>query len=371
MPDVTLRISGHEYGGWKSVVVTASLEQLAGTFDLVISDRWPGQLERQTIKRGAPCTLHYGGHLLITGYIDEVRPAFDKSSHTIRISGRDRTCDLVDCCHVGKTQEWKAEDLLTIAREVCEPFGIEVATEVDLGGKLPLEKYNQGDTIHAFLLRLARKQSVIMASYGDGRLVFTRAGAARVGVALKQGENILAARAEGTNKDRFSEYHVKGQGSTASLDFSPPLPGADTYQESMDLFTEAVASAALAHDPGVARFRPLVILSETAAAQADMETRARWEAANRAGRSLRATVTVKGWEAKPGALWRINRLVPVDCPFLGMNGDYLIEKVSYRLDGQDGQLAELGLIHPDAYLPEPLKKGKGVASTPLDFSEKT
>ena len=42
-PDLRLEIEGALYGGWTSVSIRRGIGQVAGTFDLSVSERWPGQ----------------------------------------------------------------------------------------------------------------------------------------------------------------------------------------------------------------------------------------------------------------------------------------------------------------------------------------
>ncbi len=351
MPDVTLQLGGQAYGGWTSVEVSTSLGQVAGTFRLELSDRWPGQPQHHQINPGAACVLRLGDQVVITGYVDEVSPSYSDNAHTISVSGRDKTCDLVDCCHDGKTVQWTNASLLTIAKELCDPFGIAVASEVDLGKTLPSVTYGQGDKIHEFLAKQSKLLEVLPISYGDGRLVFTRAGSARAAGSLVLGRNIKSGRGQFSNADRYQTYQVKS--SASQLDFSPPKPGEEGYEALLDLATTTATPAGLARDGGVTRHRPLVIVAEGAGDAQTAERRAAWEAASRAGKSRRASYTVQGWGPAAGSLWRINTLVGIEDAYLGLVGDYLIETATYRLSESDGTVCELAVVHPDAYKAQP------------------
>ena len=76
MPEVRLVVGNQEWGGWKSYRITLGMQQLAGTFELQLTERWAGQADRREIPEGAPCSLHYDNELLITGYIDRVNPTY-------------------------------------------------------------------------------------------------------------------------------------------------------------------------------------------------------------------------------------------------------------------------------------------------------
>ena len=46
-----LKIDGVYYGGWKTVRVTRAIEQMAGTFELEVTERWPHQLQASPAKK--------------------------------------------------------------------------------------------------------------------------------------------------------------------------------------------------------------------------------------------------------------------------------------------------------------------------------
>ena len=89
MSDVTLTVDGLICGGWKSVSVRQSIETISGTFSLSVSERWPGQQTLKAILPGQKCLVTLDGETVITGYVDDVAPAYSSTSHEVSIDGRD------------------------------------------------------------------------------------------------------------------------------------------------------------------------------------------------------------------------------------------------------------------------------------------
>ncbi|WP_420055766.1 phage baseplate assembly protein [Escherichia coli] len=85
------------------------------------------------IREGQPCTFRLGTDTLLTGYIDDFIPSYDADNVEIRVMGRDKTGDLVDCSVVHSSGNGKACGLNSAA-DVCRPFGITVITETRPGG---------------------------------------------------------------------------------------------------------------------------------------------------------------------------------------------------------------------------------------------
>lgn len=330
MPDVTLTVNGTTYGGWKTATVRRGIEQVAGSFELTVSDRWSGQDERWPIRKGDACTLKESGDVLITGYVDDAIPFFDSKQHGITVTGRDKTGDLVDCSAIVKTGQWKDRTLLQVATDICKPFGIPVTDEAGADTPFKTAALQEGETAWEALERAGRMRGVLLVSDGKGGLVITRAGTGRINTPLVQGKNIKVGRGAFSMRDRHSVYTCKGQ--AVGFDTSSPEQNASPVGE--------------ATDPAVTRYRPLVILAESTSDAAGLKNRAMWEAAVRKGRSARPVFTVQGWRHADG-LWSPNLLVPVKCPYLDLDQEMLVVSVAHTIGR--GSYCELELGLPEGF----------------------
>jgi prophage tail gpP-like protein len=333
MDEVTLTIGSRIYGGWTSVEISRSIETMAGSFQLSVSERFPGQQASQAIAPGDSCSVRLGSDTVITGWIDDARPSYSDTNHTISLSGRDKTGDLVDCSAINEPGQWRDQKLERIAQALAKPFGISVITETDTGTKFPSFSIDQGETVYEAIERLCRMRAVLATSSPQGNLVITRAGADRAATRLERGENILEASAVFSHLDRFQSYQVKGQ-----------QPGGDYLSSS------AVAQVlGKAKDSKVRRHRPLLVLAEQASDQGSAKDRAAWEANIRAARGRRVSITVQGWrETSNGRLWSPNRIVEVSDDWLGVQRDMLITSVEYRYSDQ-GSFTLLEMMPPGAF----------------------
>lgn len=50
--ECTLWVNGMIYGGWTAIRINRGIEQLAGSFTLSVTEKWPGQAEARPIKKG-------------------------------------------------------------------------------------------------------------------------------------------------------------------------------------------------------------------------------------------------------------------------------------------------------------------------------
>lgn len=340
-PDVRLVVDGTLYGGWQTIRIQRGLEQVAGCFELAVTEKWAGQDKLRPIRPGAACRVLVDSEPVVTGYVDDVDIRYDDKEHTVRVSGRDATGDLVDCS--APATQWKGRTLADVGRSLCSPFGIAVRAEVDAGGPFKSLKSSEGDSVFEVLEAAARVRAVLLTSDGQGSLVITRASSRRVNEALELGVNVLSCEAMFSHKDRFSEIEVKGQSA-----------GFEGWSGE-----SAAQPKSVARDSRVARHRPLTVIAEEQIDGAAAKARAEWERGVRFGRSQRLVYTVQGWSHRDGR-WNPNVLVPVRDAFLGIQAERLVTEVALLLDGE-GLRAELTLMPREAFerveLPEP---GAGV-----------
>lgn len=344
MPDAMLSVNGRRYGGWKSVRISLGMEEIAGGFDLSFTDKWPGQSEVWPILPGDECRVYIGETPVITGYVDDFNPSYDDASHSIQVTGRDKTGDLVDCSAIYKSGEWSNRKLDRIISDICAPFGITVLVETEVGSAFKKFAIQEGESAYETIERAARMRGVLLTSNGLGNLVLCRAGNETIKTSLVKGKNIESASGRFSIKDRFSKYIIKGQN-----------PGDDNTSTSHNSATKAEAT-----DSEIKRYRPLIVITD----QGDGSTykdRGAWERNVRAGRGGRVTYTVSGWEHGEG-IWQPNKLVYVRDDYVGVADTLITARVTLLLD-ESGSRTELEVCRREAFeiinLPEKKRRHKG------------
>lgn len=347
--NLTVEINGQVYEGWKSARVSRSLDHCAADFDLTVTERWAvggtGDAPWQ-IKPFDACTVSAGGEPLITGFVDYYGPGFDAMSHGVRIAGRSKTEDIIDCMPDIPGGQYDNYKLDKIAKAVCGPFGISVvvAAGTDLGEPFPNATIQKSETAFEFIDKLCGLRGVLAFDDEKGNLVLAQAGAAGSAGALIQGENILAATGSLSADKRYQKYVVLAQ-----------APLAFDGQEAQ---LEVIGTAT---DSGVPRFRRYVEMAQDPADTARAKLRALWRAAHNFGEATQATITVQGWRQAGGDIWKVNQLVTVTCPYLQLDQQLLIGRISLILDDK-GRRTELLVAPPEAFAPAPPKaknpKGK-------------
>lgn len=366
MADVALNVNGTLYRGWKTLRVQRGIEQASGAFEIGYSDRWPGQLEPRPIAPGETCQLLMDGEPAITGHVDSAEISIEGGERALRVTGRDKAADLVDCAALQdgeKTGAWHNVKLERIAADLAGLYGVSVAAETDTGAAFAAHEIQPGETAWACLERAVRLRAVLVVSDGIGGLQITRAGSARHPAMIDQG---MALRYGLVRDDaqRFSRYIVRGQQTVHQIDDS-----LGTIMDAADV-TRTISSSGQTDDEAIARYRPAVIMAEDLAEGVTAQDRADWEAMIKRARGRRVTVTLQGW-GEMGVLWAPNQRVQVNLPAIGIVGELLIVSVTHTLD-ESGTLTALELSPPEAYdllATRAKKKRKGKTGASLTAEE--
>jgi prophage tail gpP-like protein len=340
---VSITVGGSIYSGWQDVRITRDIEAGASDFELEVTERWSGQDQPWQIALFSPCTIAFGSATMLTGYIERYEPSYNKDTHTVRIAGRSKTCDVIDCMP-DINGSFNGQTLDAIARAIASPFGVNVIVQCDVGAAFPQAVMEKTETAHSFLEKLARMRQVLVTDDENGNLVLTQAGLGGTATgSLTEGGNILEAHARLSCSERYQTYNVLGQ-QGENFDGGEPQ---DDIQGS-------------ASDSGCQRARVFAEHAEVAVNQTLADARAQWRAAHNIARGTEATISTVGWyqDKSKTTLWLPNQNVPVVSPMLELDMSLVTGKVTWRF-GAGGHITEMALMPPNAFLPEPTDANAG------------
>jgi prophage tail gpP-like protein len=337
--EITLTVGGQEYWGWHELRATTHLKRGAADFDIGVSEAWElAAIKPWQIAPGASAVLALGGKPIVTGYVDEYAPSYGGDSHKVRIAGRSKTCDLVDCMPEITGGQFVGYTLDAVARAICQPFGIGVVVQAPMGDPLVDTTFQRCEAAWEFLETFARQRAVLLTDDENGNLVLTRTSNSVSPSRLVEGQNIVAAEARLSMAKRWSKYLVRAQMGL-------------NYDNDGEVQTDVLGTAT---DPGVPRYRPRESMAGGQMDDADAAAYAQWEALHYAGESTLADITVVGWTDAAGNPWRKNVLIGVTAPRLALDRQLLIAGVEFTLDETRGKRTKLSLAPPEAFTPEPI-----------------
>ncbi|VWB75996.1 bacteriophage Mu P family protein [Burkholderia lata] len=336
--------------GWLDVSVARGIERCPSSFDISYTEPYPsvGDILAQP---GDWAQVMLGGDLVLTGFVDRYMPSYSGNQHTVRITGRSKCQDLVDCAAFIDGGQLLNMTVDKIAAALCAPYGIDVsvAAGTDVGD--PIEQVNVmvGETSYSVLELLCRYRALLLYDTPDGGLLLAAGGDAKKSGPLAIGTRVASSGfTEGINvasaslmmamDGRFSQYDAAYQ-------------GLDTLRDIGD------GGNIIAHtyDTTVPRFRYRAIISENVTGGKDIALqRANWEMAYRLGRSFQVRLVTDSWRDSAGSLYEPNVLVDIDLPSLKLpKKRWVISDVTYK-KGPQGTSAELTVMPPQAFYQEPI-----------------
>ena len=338
---ITVTINGTIFSKWTAARITRSLTECASTFEFEVTERWKKDApEPWRIKRYDSAVVAIGGLTALTGYVDLYTVSYDDKSHAVRVSGRSKTSDLVDCVPDVQPGQFDGYTLDAVAKALAAPFGIGVTVECEVGAAFPTVTIERTETAYQLLEKLARLRAVILTDNENGELVLTQAGKGGSAGDIIEGKNILSASCNLSGNQRFQKYVVLSQ---------TPL----SWDE-QDAQTQIIAEAT---DDGVPRFRRFAEIAENPLDTAQAQARAKWRARHNAAISTEASPVMQGFRQADGGLWKINRTSYVKSPRLGIDQQLLIGRVAFTQNSESGSRTEMLVAPPAAFTPEPDPKG--------------
>jgi prophage tail gpP-like protein len=351
---MTLIAGGNVYAGWTGISITRALDRMATSFSIEASERWAGQDQPWQLPPFTPCVIKIGADVVLTGYIDDYDPELSGTTHNVKVTGRSKTEDVIDCTPDLQSGQFNGYTLDQIARAICAPFGVDVVVAASVGDPFPDASLERHETGFEFLERLSRLRSVLLSDNEQGNLVLTQAGSGRTTDALVQGANTLTLSAKLSGRKRFSEYRIKtqsGEGMAAGSWGGAGGLGSPSAPVVQSKVVTTTSGAAI--DSGVPRYRPHTIIAESALTAKGAQARADWQMRFNAAKSIQAHISVQGWRQSDGTLWRVNTLCSVQAQYLLLDRELLIASVTYTLDDRGGRITKMVLGPVEGYTPDP------------------
>ena len=334
--NVTLIVAGTAYQGWETIQVQRSVERSPSSFTLSCTSAYPDSFTHVTAQAFQSCVLKLGGDTVITGWIDVVTTGIADKEHFIRIVGRGKCCDIVDCAAITSNQQIIEPNLTKLATDLCQPFGITVRALSGDGPSLQQFNVSLGETVWEILARVAQYSAMLIYEGTDGNLVTSAVGKTKHASGISQGVNIERGEVSYDGSQRFSEYRA----AYMSQDSLSEMSGGNLI--------------GVVKDASVPRYRPHVVISPaTVNAMPLALTLAQWEMARRRGRSQAAILTVDNWRDRDGALWGINNLIDLVLPAWQLPSvTWVIVEVDYTKD-ESGTHARLVCMPKEALTVSP------------------
>lgn len=362
--ELTIKTAGHSIAGWQRVRVTRGIERMPSDFEVELAEATPPNDVAKTLMPGAPVEVYIGSDKVITGYVDRRNIGITPQSHVVHITGRGKAQDLVDCAAVWPSNQIVNASALAIAKQLAGAYGIEVTSGAGDGWIVEQLNINLGETSWEIIERVCRYSGLLCYETPDGNLRLARVSAEKMTSGARQGVNVQAAETMFALDQQFSEY----RGVMFSFNRFEDLGG--------DGNVVKVVKPKKPLPPGFGgkpRFRPHYVISEQIQNGVNLaELRAVWEMNRRWGRSNVARVVVDSWRDAAGTLWTPNFAIPLDLPGCEVTAQsWVISEATFSKDLEQGTIATIIAMPPEAFEPEPLFLNSLAADIARDLRRST
>jgi prophage tail gpP-like protein len=330
LENITVEVGGQSYSTWESVSVEAGAAKAVRRCEIIAAEPNQAISAAWVFQPGAQITVRAGGDAMLTGYVDDYCPEFDGESHIAAIYARSKAKDIVDSSAVHQSGEWLNKKFTDIAKDLLQPFGLQLTTDLSNLQPIPVWRLAPGSSVFEELEVLARQAGALLIGTADGNIKLTKADNFQMGGGyLMEGVNIKHASAKLSEKHKHDKVHARGQKSKGS--------------GSQSLRLEFIAP-----DSTVQRYRPKIVIVEGDTDQQRVQQRAQWQVARDAGWCTTAEITVMGWRDGDGNLWDPEKLYYVESQKLKIAQMMALQHVHFRQNSGDGTIAELSMVDPKA-----------------------
>lgn len=320
---LSLILGEQGWSGWQEIRVTRGIERFPSEYDISLTELFaPGGTLPANFLPGATCQIKIGADLVFTGYIDRYSATIAPRTHAVRIAGRSKCQDLLDCTVDFPGCQISGTTLLDMAQKLANPFGVSVTAPNGAGPVIPQLNFYQTQTPYELIEEAARYAQMLVYDGTDGNLLLCGVGATQHASGFNQGVNVEEAKIDLNILHRFSDYRAL----ITSTDYLNDYPGVGASFPSSNRLAEA-------QDTSI-RHRVLSFVSEQSSSNLNLaQQRVVWEIARRRGRSQAIRLRCNSWRDTAGVLWQPNALATVNVPALKIsNANWLISEVSYLRD---------------------------------------
>jgi len=342
-----LEVNGVQYTNFVSASCELRLDSLSSAFSF---NAVAPEGQAMPFKGGEACKVIVDNEPVLTGFIEVVDVDYSGSDHTITVSGRDKTADLLDST-IDVINDIRGDGLTL--KELIEKVIDHLGLDIKVIDQVNPDPFNATEDIAApepsdnafdFIEKYSRKRHVLLTSNADGNVVITANSGVNAEGAVQhvigaEDNNVINASFSYDTTGRYNNYKL-----TSSLNPVALNQAGDTDLASVVSQSDGVS------DPDIRKGRQMVIISENPFSKGSCRERAKWEADIRRARGLiySATVPLYRVDGEEGDLWQINKVYRVVDDYIGKIEPMLCNSIIFSLS-DEGRNTELGFVGQNAY----------------------
>lgn len=332
--EVALNIEGVRFRAWDSVTIERSIDGFDSVqFTAPLSVGNINFFKIFTPMSFKPIDITVGPETLFTGTMLDPVPSLDDEENVVDVFSYSLPGVLEDCTAPAsafpKAVEFKNQNIVEIAKSLCDYFGIKVEKDVDVGAAFEGISLKPDEKIDSFLIKLAQQKNLIRTNTVNGALLFTKSISEGTPVArLKQGTPPLTKITPLFNPRQYYSH----------------ITGLEPTRVNMVGGKPTVRNSRLS---GV--LRPLNFQAPDVEG-ANVKTATQAKLSRMFANAVSYSVSVPTWRDSNDNLWKPNTFITVEAPGVMIPNEYefIIRKVSLFQDDKS-ETAGLNIVLPGAF----------------------
>ena len=331
--DVSLKIDGKDFTGWTGWTLQENADGVDG-FSFSSSWNESNEKQREAFKpfNYSKAEASYKGGVIFKGRTMPATPSVGPSATEINVQGQPLCGALIDSCLPPSLfpAEFSGLNLKKIAENVCEPFGVKVKVDGDIGADFEKAACEVGEKAWDFLSKLAKQRGLFLTNAADGSLLIYKPKIEEVSASFKQGEAPFVSCVPQFDGQKIYS-HITGWTKTT----------ADNDSENYTYEYKPLI------DQGVLRCYGQTIED---ADGGSLESSVKALAAKMIGGCIKYSLTVSGIKNSKGELYKKNMSISVEAPGAGIYRDtkFVVDSVTLTRDDKDGAKAVFTLVLPES-----------------------
>lgn len=303
---VELVTGGRKYKGWENISIYKSIRSIAHTFSM---DIFKGDVVN--IQDDDLISILVDDKVFFNGYLDDDTLTISDDRKPLKINGRSKACDLIDC-NILQNKQYNKLNIKQIMTDLVSPFNITVFSTLTLEA-LEVFDTKVGETYFNAINRLCKQTNTLPISDNNGNIHIIKNSNIKYPIILKDSDfkSITYPR---RRSNRFSTYTYKKEAMSTDV-------------------TDATIK-----DDTVKRFRPFVGINTEDKTNIDL---ARWKKNVNLAESIQLNVEVYGWDLE------INTIVKVKTEII--DASFLVQDVLYT-KSNEGTISKATFISKDLYV---------------------
>jgi len=355
---LAIRINGTTFDGFTEATSSKSMNALCGTFEFKAG----GDLTYSKLKElGLAITKDTIVEILaddikiMTAYIEQQHISYTDTQYSISFSGRDITCDIVDCRISASFTHTASTSLLGLVSSVFakENLFYNIVDKAVISSVIPFSANDfqlgsNGEAVIDFLNKYALKKYVMLLTDENGNFVMANSGTGASEVSTYKIHNELGVENNiwkaSVNYDHTKLYN------TYSYMSIPDYTDITTRDQSPQ--DQSQVSYTSSPDNNIRIGRNFVSVESESYSIEKLKHRCAWKMENQIAKSRNYNVTLDGHsflnDSNEKIILKINQLVNVVDNTCGINEIMLVESLTYNMN-QNGNTLDVVFVQENAY----------------------